>query len=235
MTPRRPGAAGRGPVRSGETGLRGRHRHDRAVGHRGPRHLPNAEARAVPKGDTDGPAMRHQDDAATRGAAQQFAEQAGNALIQLAYRLPAGRARVRIGDAPAGHAQVTRANLITRMSLRGAEPPLPQARLEPDGYAQPGSDGKRRLYSAPQVAGQDEGGTRVGEVTSSSGCIRSAGRGQAGSRPGLALDDMLSIHAAITVADEKQGAWSLHGGSRPHSSGRRTAHAVRCRRRSWAL
>jgi hypothetical protein len=37
-------------------------------------------------------------------------------------------------------------------------------------------------------------------------------------RPGLALDETLAVPAALTVADEKQGAWSLHDGSRRRSA-----------------
>jgi hypothetical protein len=37
-------------------------------------------------------------------------------------------------------------------------------------------------------------------------------------RPELALDETLAVPAALTVADEKQGAWSLHDGSRRRSA-----------------
>ena len=66
-----------------------------------------------------------------------------------------------------------------------------------------------RPASGPGTSTMEPLGT-AGHVTSSGGGIRSAGRGQAGGRPGLALDETLAVPAALTVADEKQGAWSLH-------------------------
>jgi hypothetical protein len=43
--------------------------------------------------------MRHQNDAAVWVTAQRFAQQASNAVIELAHRLPTGRPCVRTGSA----------------------------------------------------------------------------------------------------------------------------------------